>query len=232
MEITIAENYDELSEIASARIIKAITDKPDSLLCLSSGATPQQTYRNLHRNYELFRSIRLIKFDEWCDISLEDECTCETYLKKHILDPLNVHPQRFFTYGNQSKNSESECIKIDTYLVENGPIDLILLGLGLNGHLGLIEPNRSLKQHAHINILSETTKKHAMLETSMYKPEYGITLGIADIFSAKKVLLLVSGNQKKDIVRQVLEEKISTLVPASILWLHNNAEMIIDKDVI
>jgi glucosamine-6-phosphate isomerase len=234
MKLTVVENYDILSEIASKIIIETITNKPDSLLCLSTGNTPKRTYKNMQNEYEkkphLFSKARLIKFDEWCDIPTTDECSCERYINKFIVEPLNIEQDRYFTYGSKLHNADSECLKINNYLTDNGPIDLILLGLGLNGHLGLIEPNMNLKQHAHVSKLSESTQKHAMLGARSIKPEFGITLGMSDIFNAKKAILLVEGRSKKEIVKTLLNGEITTQIPASLLCLHANVDFIIDRN--
>lgn len=236
MELTIVDNYEAMSDVASNIIIETITNKPDALLCLSTGDTPKQTYQNIRKEYvnnpHLFSSVRLIKFDEWCDIPATDESSCENYLYKHLVEPLKIGTERYFTYGNRFNDAEKECVRINTYLLNNGPIDLILLGLGLNGHIGLIEPNTNLKRYAHVSKLSKMTQQHAMFGDRIHRPEYGITLGMLDIFNAKRALMLVEGVSKKHIIKKVMNGNITTKIPASLLWLHSNVDLLIDRNVI
>lgn len=235
MKITLVDSYEDLSELGSNKIVTVLTEKPDALLCLATGETPKGIYSRLHEHFNnnshVFEKFRIIKLDEWCDITSDEEASCEYYVNKHIISPLKVNRDRYFTYESSLRSAYFSCSKIRDFLAEKGPIDFLLLGLGVNGHLGLIEPNRILLPHAHVVKLSVSSQHHKMLSTESIKPTHGITLGIAEIFEAKKVILIVSGNHKKHIVKKLLQGNVSTKLPASLLWLHHNSEIIVDKEI-
>jgi len=234
MEIIFVDDYDKLSELACNNVVMTIENNKNALFCLATGDTPTQTYANIHkmhlRHAGMFANIRIIKLDEWCDMPVDEKCTCESYLHKNILAPLSVSDERYFTFSNKLIDSAQECTRINKVLESEGPIDLIILGLGQNGHVGLNEPNTWLKPHAHVVKLSKQTKMHSMLDLCTHKPNYGISLGIADILSAKKILLLVSGSGKQNTVKKLLTGNISTHLPASLLWLHSDVSVIVDSD--
>ena len=236
MKIDNANDYNHMSELAATLIIETIASKPNSLLCLATGETPLKTYHNIYDKYVLssnsFRDLRILKLDEWCDMSMTNEATCERYLREHVVKPLNIDESRYIGFRGDVSNIENECSKIETYLDANGPIDLTILGLGANGHIGLIEPDGKLLRRAHKSKLTGSTKQHAMLLSSNISPSYGITLGIADIFNSKKIMLLVTGKNKNKIYKQLMSGDISTRLPASLLWLHPNVTMIVDKSSI
>jgi galactosamine-6-phosphate isomerase len=125
-----------------------------------------------------------------------------------------------------------ECEKIQEKLEAVGPVDLCILGLGMNGHLALNEPTEYLHPHCHIAQLSAMSLQHQMISEMEIKPAYGLTLGMADILQSKKILILINGSQKKWIVSKLLQRKINTSLPASFLWLHPAATCLITKDAI
>ena len=117
-------------------------------------------------------------------------------------------------------------------LAARGPVDICILGLGLNGHIALNEPADALEPGPHVAKLSSKSIQHSMLSGVRKKPAFGLTLGIADILQSKMVLMLISGNEKKEITRLFLTGKVSTRLPASFLWIHPNVICLISRDAI
>ena len=111
-----------------------------------------------------------------------------------------------------------------------GPIDLCLLGLGLNGHLGLNEPAEHLSPSWHVTALSQDSLDHSMLEVSKVRPSFGLTLGMSDLLQSKHILLLVSGSHKKDALRKLFDKEITSFFPGSFLWLHTNVTVLCDLE--
>jgi len=236
MDIIKAETYHDLSNKASILIIDQIKRKNNLLLCTATGNTPIETYNLLSNEYkkkpELFSQLQIIKLDEWGGIPLKHPSSCESYLKKHLLQPLNIPPSRYIGFNSNPISPEDECNTVQQRINEKGPIDLCILGLGMNGHLALNEPNYELNPYCHRAKLSDISLQHSMLSRMGTKPTFGLTLGMANILQSKKIIILISGTQKKDIVKQFLSKKITTFLPASFLWLHNDVICIIEKNAL
>jgi len=221
-----------MSRIAAARVIAAAAAKNDSLLCVPAGNSPAGLYRELIREAEtkpdLFRSLRVVKLDEWLGLPARDGATCEHFLKSRLLDPLAIAAERYITFDSETTDPLRECAKVHAELERQGPIDLCILGLGKNGHVGLNEPGPSLQPHCHVAKLSEETLRHAMMSSTEAKPAYGMTLGIGDILRARKILLLVTGEGKERVIVRFLDGAVTTDLPASFLWLHHDLEVLLD----
>ena len=235
MTIRIEKDYEAMSKSAAEYICSALDKKPDLLLCTASGFTPTGTYKELAKKYNeipsLFDHLRVMKLDEWVIDDLNDPSTCETYLKKNLLTPLHIDHHRYFACDSNPVSTEHECQKMNEILEEQGPIDICILGLGINGHLGFNEPADKLHLNWHCTNLTTDSLAHSMLRSEI-KPKKGISLGIGGIFGSKRVLLLVSGKQKQEVLKYFFEQKISTYLPASLLWLHQNATLICDEEAI
>lgn len=221
-----------MSRKSAARVIAAAAAKSDSLLCVPAGNSPAGLYRELFREAErkpdLFRSLRVVKLDEWLGVPASDAATCEHFLKSRLLDPLAIAAERYISFDSETADPLRECAKVHGELERQGPIDLCILGLGKNGHVGLNEPGPSLKLHCHVAKLSEETLRHAMMSSREAKPAYGLTLGIADILQARKILLLVTGTGKERVIAKFLDRTVTTDLPASFLWLHHDLEVLLD----
>ncbi|HXO78215.1 MAG TPA: galactosamine-6-phosphate isomerase, partial [Puia sp.] len=202
--------------------------------CAATGNTPGKTYELLAREYDcrpqLFSDMRVLKLDEWGGLPMTDPGTCEFYLQTRLLAPLQIPSQRYISFNSHASDPEFECRKIEEQVAKAGGIDCCVLGLGVNGHIGFNEPGGFLKTDCHIAELSKTTLKHSMVDVMSQQPTYGLTLGMANIFQARQVLLLVSGSSKKEIIREFLTKKVTPALPASFLWLHSNVICLLDKE--
>lgn len=235
MKIAIVENYNDLSRQASTVILDQIKVDKKLLLCAATGGSPTGTYQLLAEKYKanpnLFDKLRIIKLDEWGGIPLNQSGTCESYLQKYLLQPLQIPESRYIGFNSNANDPLKECETIQNKLSQEGPIDICILGLGMNGHLALNEPGDFLRPNCHISELTASSLSHPMALEMAKKPTYGLTLGMADIFYSKTILLIVSGSQKKAIVKAFLSGKITTQLPASFLWLHPNVICLIEADI-
>lgn len=222
----------ELGNHASDIIIRDVLQKPGLLLCAASGNSTTETYLQLTQKKEQFNSgkLRILKLDEWCGIESGNPYTCETYLRNYIIDPLNIKGENYIAFQSDPADAEMEAKRIQNYLKENGPVDICILGLGLNGHIAFNEPADFLQPDCHIAELSEASKKHPMFLNMERKPTYGLTLGMTNILQSKKILMLISGKNKQAIIEKFLTKQITTSLPASFLWLHNNVECLIVEE--
>lgn len=232
-QLEVFETYEGMSRKAMEIVSGLVRSKPDSLLCLPTGNTPTRTYELLaiDRNEDpaLYDRVRILKLDEWAGLSANDEGSCESYLQKHVLVPLGVDEGRYFGFDGNAPDLEAECRRVTGLLDKIGPIDLCLLGIGVNGHLGLNEPAEVLSDTAHVVELSETSRGHAMIASVKDRPRRGLTLGMGDILRARKIVLLISGKEKRIILRRLLETGVTTMLPASFLRLHPDVTALCDR---
>jgi len=220
---------------AAARFFGAVLRRsPDALFCLATGRTPT-------RAYDLFvasaqrpassapstRRMRVLKLDEWGGLAMSDPATCETHLQRHIVRPLGLEG-RFVGFRSNPRSPAGECARIGRWLAANGPIDLCVLGLGVNGHIAFNEPASFLQAGPHVARLAPASLRHSMLQESRTRPRFGLTLGMANLLQSRRILLLVSGSAKRRPLARLLEGKISPAFPASFLWLHPDVTLFFD----
>jgi galactosamine-6-phosphate isomerase len=163
---------------------------------------------------------------------MNNPATCEVYLQKHLLSPLNVDPSRIISFNSDPKDPEKEIERISKVFAEAGDIDLCILGMGLNGHLGFNEPDDRLIAGVHIAKLADTSKRHAMVKRVNHEVDQGFTLGMNDIMRSKKIVLMVNGSHKEEAFRRFLSAEISTHFPATMLWMHRDLTVICDKEAL
>ena len=225
-------NHEAVSRFAAERLAEELRRKPDSLLCLATGRTPMRTYELLAERRtsepQLFDRMRIVNLDEWTGLSPDDPATCGRHLRDALIDPLDM-ADRYISFESQAADPDADCVRVATWLAQNGPIDISVLGLGVNGHLGFNEPADFLQPHAHLVRLSESSLSHTMIGECAARPARGVTLGMDDLMQSKKVYFLVTGRTKRLILREILTGRINTVVPGSLLHLHPNAELLCDE---
>lgn len=235
-ELIVAEDYEKMSQIASEQILSEIKQDPELLLSIATGSTPTRAYNLLAQEYkndpQVFDKVRLIGLDEWGGVPNDDPCTCRVYISKHLARPMNIPSERFTFWNSDPEDPEKEVERITKILENEGDIDVCILGMGVNGHLGFNEPAESLKLKPHIAELTDTTKKHTMAQVAEHEIKYGLTLGMGEIMRAKKIILLINGTHKTEPFKQFLSQKITSKFPASILWLHPNITVICDREAV
>ncbi len=236
MQLHYCSDYEEMSRSSAITILNSLRKQPKQLLCASTGNSPKKVYKELAKQYQiepqLFDKLSIIKLDEWGGLPASDPNSCEFYIQEHMNKPLRISENRFISFHNHSKNPREECDRIHKELLAKGPIDLCILGLGKNGHLGFNEPAEQLEPHSHIAVLTKESLQHQMIHTRLKKPSFGLTLGMADILQSKHIVFLITGQDKKDTIRKFLTKKITSYLPASFLWLHPNTECYIDKEAL
>ncbi|GAC1385334.1 MAG: galactosamine-6-phosphate isomerase [Ginsengibacter sp.] len=225
MEMLKFETVELLNEACANHIIKELQHKRNSLISFATGNSPTGIYKKLNLKKKLFDSteMKFIKLDEWAQLPMKDEGSCEHYVQKYLLEPLDIPRQSFTSFNSMVVSPEKECLRIQKYLDKNGPIDICLLGLGVNGHVAFNEPAEYLQPKVHYATLSQTSLDHSMVKNKSIELKNGYTLGMANILQSKTVLLVVHGIHKKEILKKLMNDKITTHLPASFLWLHPNA---------
>ena len=218
------DSLEELNDKVSDFVMEELQKNTTALVCAATGNSPTGMYKKLAEKKDRLdvTGLRFVKLDEWYGPPMDNPGTCEYYLQKHLLQPLNIQPEQYTAFTSDAQDPLGECERIQHYLTENGPIDICVLGIGKNGHIAFNEPSTELNAGVHIAQLTPETLEHGMAKIINTKLEYGLTLGMADILQSKLIILLVNGPHKRDILNNLLTSNISTHLPASFLWLHPN----------
>lgn len=229
MNITGFRNYEEMSKASAQFMVKTLIDQPNVNICFASGGSPERTYELFvqEANDIDHSQMAVTKLDEWCNVEPDSPLSCERFLQERIIKPLNIKQDNYISFQSNANDFKEECQKVHAAL-DRQPIDLCILGLGKNGHLGLNEPNSYLQPYAHIATLSKITKGHAMINGSTL--EEGMSIGMQEIMASKKILLQVSGDGKEEIFKNFLKGHIDPQLPATFLWMHPNVEVYVCED--
>lgn len=235
MKLVVTENYDSLSRQAADDLLAIIAKKEHPLLCVASGDSPAGLYRELVRRVAEegldVSGWLFLGLDEWVGMNGVDEGSCRFHLDRELFGPLQVSGERICFFDGRNKNPEAECSRVEKFIQQNGGIDIAIVGLGMNGHIGMNEPGSSPLLRAHISELADVTKQVGQ----KYFPRpvdlaNGLTLGIADLVESRNVFLLVSGTKKAGILQRALEEPVSEHLPASWLQRHPRSSVYVDKE--
>ena len=235
MQLKIYKDYNELSYNAALEITDLVKNKPHAVLCLAAGDTPRLTYtlmtkKAIDEKID-FSHCSFIGLDEWVSIPPENEGSCHFFLKTQIFEPLHISSSQIHLFNALSEDLSTECALMDKIIKEKKGIDLMLVGVGMNGHIGFNEPGVSFKKYSHVVELDETTQsvgQKYFKQTAMLKK--GITLGLKHVSEARKAILIANGIKKAEVIRKSLEDKISADIPASIMRTHLQGTMMIDED--
>lgn len=227
-------DHEAMSRRAAAELVAALRAKPDLLICVASGATPARAYdlfaEEGRKVPEAFRRLRVLRLDEWGGLAADDPGSSEAQIRRQLGEPLGVTADRYFAFRGDTQDPERECARIRDVLRAQGPIDVSVLGLGTNGHLGFNEPAAELQPHAHVAELSQASREHSMLASARKAPGYGMTMGMADLMCSRRVLLVVSGAHKRDVLGRMVTGGLTTSLPASLLRMHPDALCLCDRD--
>lgn len=235
MKIIRTRDYQDMSR-KSANIISAqVILKPDSVLGLATGSSPVGTYEKLvdwHNKGDIdFSCVRTVNLDEYTGLSKDNPCSYYYFMYENLFKHINIDLNNTHIPNGMEKDIEKECRKYDQTIASLGQIDLQLLGLGNNGHIGFNEPCDIYRKSTFcVELAQSTIDANARFFNSVDEiPRHAYTMGIGSIMSARKILLVVHGEGKADILREVIEGPITPLVPASVLQLHNDVTIVADE---
>jgi glucosamine-6-phosphate deaminase len=235
MRIYKTSDYQDMSRKAANIISAQIIIKPDSVLGLATGSTPLGIYRQLIEWYQKgdldFHEVRTVNLDEYKGLSSENIQSYHYFMKKNLFEHVNINSNQTYIPNGLTSDSEAECAKFDTIIRQLGGIDLQLLGLGHNGHIGFNEPGSNFETGTHCVALTESTieANSRLFEKEEEVPRFAYTMGIRSIMQAKKILLVVSGEDKAEILSKALTGPVTPAVPASILQMHGDFTVVADE---
>ncbi|WP_053982529.1 glucosamine-6-phosphate deaminase [Niameybacter massiliensis] len=232
MLIIKASSYEDLSRKAANIISAQVILNKKSVLGLATGSSPLGVYKQLidwyNKNDIDFSSVTTVNLDEYLTLSGDNVQSYRYFMNQNFFDHINVKKENTHVPNGLATDLEAECIRYDELIENLGGIDVQLLGIGHNGHIGFNEPDEAFEKMTHVVDLGETTieANTRFFESRDEVPRQAITMGIKSIMQAKKIILIASGNDKLDILRKALKGPIVPQVPASILQLHPNLTVI------
>lgn len=236
MQIFIEKNFNKMSLRAAEMIAELVRQKPRTVLGLATGSTPLGTYQELirmHREEGLdFSNVITFNLDEYCGLPPNNPQSYHYYMHENFFRHINIDPSNVHIPDGMSADMEKYCINYDEQIKKMGGIDLQLLGIGRNGHIGFNEPAEELFVSTHLTGLTkDTIEANSRFFNNMEEvPQEAITMGLGPIMQAKKILLLANGEGKAEIIGRLLNQsKVTTKIPASFLWLHKDAAIIMDE---
>lgn len=226
MKLIKANDYNDLSRKAANIISAQVILKPHCVLGLATGSTPIGTYKQLIEWYKKgdldFSEVTTVNLDEYCGLAPDNDQSYRYFMNSNFFDHINVNKEKTFVPNGLAQDFDQECKRYDNLIEFLGGVDLQLLGIGRNGHIGFNEPDDNFEKTTHIVDLDESTiQANARFFDSIDDvPKKAITMGIKTIMHAKKVVLIANGPDKLDIIQKAINGPVTPEVPASILQFH------------
>ena len=235
MKIYKAKDYQDMSRKAANIISAQVITKPDCVLGLATGSTPEGMYAQLVEWYKKgdldFSEVKSVNLDEYRGMTRDNDQSYYYFMHKHLFDHVNIDPANTHLPNGIAEDPQEECIRYENQIKSMGGVDLQLLGMGHNGHIGFNEPGAAFEKETHCVDLTESTIKAnaRFFETMDDVPKQAYTMGIKNIMTAKKILLVATGEAKADALYKSLYGPITPNVPASILQLHPDVTVVADE---
>ncbi len=236
MNFIVAESYDNMSRLAADEIARVIKQGGGCVLGLATGSTPIGIYKQLIADYNLglisFRGVQTFNLDEYCGLDGTDPQSYRHFMNSNLFDHVDIDKARTFVPSGVSEDVYEECSRYDAQIKDAGGIDIQLLGIGHNGHIGFNEPAKTFSKTTHkVKLANSTIEANSRLFDSIDDvPRYAVTMGIGTIMSARKILLVANGADKASIIEKALFGDVTPQVPASILQFHQNVTVVTDKE--
>ena len=235
MKIYKAKDYKDMSRKAANIISAQVIMKPNCVLGLATGSTPIGTYDQLVEWYNKgdldFSEVTTVNLDEYKGLPRTNDQSYYYVMHQHLFDRVNIDPERTNVPNGMEPDAEKECGRYEELIRSLGGVDLQLLGLGHNGHIGFNEPGEAFEKETHCVDLTESTieANKRFFASADDVPKQAYTMGIKTIMQAKKILIVVNGENKADIVERAFFGPVTPEVPASILQLHNDVTLVGDE---
>lgn len=236
MKLITTSNYEELSQKAAEEIISRIKGNPTLNLGLATGSTPTGLYQELIRDHKqnqtTYKEINTFNLDEYIGIPKKDRNSYHYFMCEHLFEHIDIPLEQTHIPDGTAKDLDEECRRYEQFIAEHGGIDLQILGIGQNGHIGFNEPGTPFDSRTHIIDLAESTRKanSRFFESLEDVPKQAITMGIASIMESKEVFLLVSSASKAKALARLINGDVSEQFPASVLQNHPNVTIFADKE--
>ena len=235
MKIIKTDSYYQMSRRTAGLIATQVNIKPDCVLGLATGSTPIGTYEQLIHWYQKgdldFSKVITVNLDEYKGLSADNDQSYRYFMNTHLFNAINIRPENTHVPDGLEPDSDKACRDYNKIIADCGGIDLQLLGLGLNGHIGFNEPGSAFELETHcVDLTDSTIQANSRFFSSMeLVPKQAYTMGIKSIMQAKKIIIIVNGAEKAAIVKEAFFGPVTPNVPASVLQLHNDITLIGDN---
>ncbi|MDE0570520.1 MAG: glucosamine-6-phosphate deaminase [Verrucomicrobiales bacterium] len=235
MEIIIRPTKEQCASIGGRIIANLIKRKPDAVLGLATGSTPIPLYSELARMHKdeglSFSEITTFNLDEYIGLSGDHPCSYQFFMNEELFGKIDIRSDFTHIPNGEAGDIESECLEYEQAIRSSGGIDLQVLGIGSDGHIGFNEPGSSLGSRTRIKTLTgKTIEDNArFFDNSNQVPRHCITMGVGTIMDSASLILIAFGEGKADIISKAVEGPVSAMVPASILQLHPSVRVIVDE---
>jgi glucosamine-6-phosphate deaminase len=236
VRIVIAKDYEDMSARAARIVAGQIYLKPNSVLGLATGGTPLSMYKELIRVHQEvgldFSEVISFNLDEYLGLPIDDEQSYYYYMYQNFFNHVNIKKENTYIPNGMVEDVELECHNYDKGIQKRGGIDLQVLGIGNNGHIGFNEPDIKFEATTHkVKLDEETINANARFFNTLEEvPQFAISMGIKTIMHAKKILLLANGESKAEVLYRALFDGITPEIPASILQLHQDVTVIVEEN--
>ncbi len=236
MEITISPNYDEMSKAAAQVVAELVKSKPNAVLGLATGSSPLGLYGELirmHREDGLdFSKVRSFNLDEYVGLRPEHEQSYRYFMEKNLFDDLNIKKENTRVPSGTAEDYAKHCEEYEQEIRQAGGIDLQVLGIGSDGHIGFNEPGTSLASRTHVTVLTQQTiaDNARFFEKKEDVPIRACTMGVGTVLETRKCILLASGKGKVKAIAQALEGPVTSMCTASALQLHPDTSVFLDQE--
>ncbi|PWW29537.1 glucosamine-6-phosphate deaminase [Cytobacillus oceanisediminis] len=238
MKIIRAAHYEDLSHKAAQLMIEKIRSNPEMTLGLATGSTPKGVYAELIKDHiengTSYEKITTINLDEYIGLPSSDPNSYRYFMNSELFNHLNIPLENTNLPNGTADDINQECLRYEQLIKDLVDIDLQLLGIGQNGHIGFNEPGTSFKSRTHVVKLAESTRKAnaRFFESIDEVPAHAITMGIASILDSREIVLLASGSAKAEAIRRLVNGEPDEQFPASALKLHPNVTIIADEEAL
>ena len=235
MRILVCKDYESMSKKAAQIILSQVTLKPNSVLGLATGSTPIGMYKNLVDMYKNgvvdFSDIITFNLDEYYKLPITNDQSHHYFMQENLFNHININPANIHIPNGMADNIEKECEEYENSIKDAGGIDIQILGIGRNAHIGFNEPTTSFEKGTHlVDLTPSTIEANARFFKSEDEvPKKAITMGTGSIFKARKIVMLACGEDKADAIYNTVYGKITPKIPASILQLHDDVVLILDE---
>lgn len=236
MKIIVCKDYDEMSVEAAKIVAAQMKEKKDSILGLATGSTPLGLYNELvkmNQSGEIdFSEIKTFNLDEYYPISHKDDQSYYYFMNENLFSRVNIDPANTDIPNGEAPDAEAECKRYDAAIDASAGVDIQILGIGQNGHIAFNEASDVLHANTHQETLTENTiqANSRFFENEADVPRHALTMGVGSIMKARKIILLASGKNKRDAVRALTDDTITTQNPATLLKLHKDVIIICDEE--
>lgn len=238
MKLIPVKDYDEMSRVGAEEILELVKENPKAVLGLATGSTPTGLYRNLIEDHKTnktsYKEVTTFNLDEYIGLDGDHPQSYRYFMNEQLFHAIDIPENQTHIPNGMAENMDEECQRYEALIKEKGGIDLQLLGIGVNGHIGFNEPGTPFDSRTHVVPLTESTRQaNSRFFNSMDEvPTHAVTMGIQTILEAKKIVLLASGASKQEAMRRLLLEGQTIDFPASSLKNHPNVVIIADQEAL